>query len=60
MESCDCSAVVSAAAVPVETLIDRFPSSGMITVSARICDSDCSAKSCSISISVWRQYGPNQ
>lgn len=50
MESCDCSAVVSAATVPVETLIDRFPSSGMITVSARICDSNCSVKSCSISI----------
>ncbi|MEH7177663.1 hypothetical protein [Neobacillus vireti] len=55
MESCDCSAVVSAAAVPVETLIDRFPSSGILTVSARICKGDCSAKNCSISI----LYGDN-
>ncbi|MEH7245905.1 hypothetical protein V7114_03830 [Neobacillus niacini] len=55
MESCNCCAVVSATAVPVETLIDHFPSSGMITVSARICDRNCSAKNCSISI----LYGDN-
>ncbi|SDM37170.1 hypothetical protein [Bacillus sp. OK048] len=50
MRSCNCRAVVSAAAIPVDTLIDRFPSSGMITVSARICENQCSAKNCSISI----------
>ncbi|WP_045515752.1 hypothetical protein [Neobacillus niacini] len=50
MESCDCRAKVSATAVPVETLIDRFPSNGMITVTARICDVNCSAKNSFISI----------
>jgi hypothetical protein len=50
MESCNCRAKVSATAVPVETLINRFPSSGIITVSARICDVDCTANNCFISI----------
>jgi hypothetical protein len=50
MESCDCCATVSAAAVPVETLINRFPSNGMITVSARICDVNCSVQNSYISI----------
>ncbi|MEH7111273.1 hypothetical protein V7124_02710 [Neobacillus niacini] len=59
MESCNCSAVVSAAAVPVETLIDRFPSSGLITVSARICDRHCSSKNCSISILYGDHANPN-
>jgi hypothetical protein len=56
MESCDCRATVTATAVPVETLINRFPSSGKITVSARICDVNCSAKNSFISI----LYGDNQ
>ncbi len=59
MTSCDCRAVLSAAAVPVDTLIDRFPSSGMITVSARICDSNCLAKTCSISILYGDQQNPS-
>lgn len=50
MESCNCRAKVSATAVPVETLINRFPSSGIITVSARICDVDCTANNSFISI----------
>lgn len=50
MESCDCRALLSATAVPVETLINRFPSSGIITVSARICDINCSVKNSFISI----------
>jgi hypothetical protein len=50
MESCDCCATVSATAVPVETLINRFPSNGMITVSARICDVNCSVQNSFISI----------
>jgi hypothetical protein len=56
MESCDCRATVTATAVPVETLINRFPSSGKITVSAQICDVNCSAKNSFISI----LYGDNQ
>jgi hypothetical protein len=56
MESCDCRATLSATAVPVETLINRFPSSGMITVSARICDVNCSVKNSYISI----LYGDHQ
>jgi hypothetical protein len=50
MESCNCRAKVTATAVPVETLIDRFISRGIITVSARICDVDCTAKNSFISI----------
>jgi hypothetical protein len=50
MESCNCRAKVTATAVPVETLIDRFTSRGIITVSARICDADCTAKNSFISI----------
>jgi hypothetical protein len=50
MESCNCRAKVTATAVPVETLIDRFTSRGIITVSARICDVDCTAKNSFISI----------
>jgi hypothetical protein len=50
MESCNCRATLSATAVPVETLINRFPSSGMITVSARICEVNCSVKNSYISI----------
>jgi hypothetical protein len=56
MESCDCRATLSATAVPVETLINRFPSSGMITVSVRICDVNCSVKNIYISI----LYGDQQ
>jgi hypothetical protein len=56
MESCDCRATLSATAVPIETLINRFPSSGMITVSARICDINCSVNNCYISI----LYGDHQ
>ncbi|MFP7296599.1 hypothetical protein [Neobacillus niacini] len=56
MESCDCRAAISATAVPVETIINRFPSSGTITVSARICDVNCSAKNSYISI----LYGDHQ
>jgi hypothetical protein len=56
MESCDCRATLSATAVPVETLINRFPSSGIITVSARICDVNCSVKNSYISI----LYGDQQ
>lgn len=56
MESCDCRATLSATAVPVETLINRFPSSGMITVSAQICDVNCSVKNSYISI----LYGDHQ
>jgi hypothetical protein len=59
MESCDCSATVSATAVPVETLINRFPSNGSLTVSARICKSNCSSKSCSISILYGDHLNPN-
>jgi hypothetical protein len=50
MEGCNCHATVSVSAAPVETLIDRFPSSGLITVSARICDVNCSAQNSFISI----------
>lgn len=50
MESCDCCATVSLTAMPVETLINRFPSNGMITVSARICDVNCSVQNSFISI----------
>jgi hypothetical protein len=50
MESCNCRAKVSATAVPIETLIDRFPSSGIITVSAQICDVDCTVNNSFISI----------
>ncbi|WHY03034.1 hypothetical protein [Neobacillus sp. DY30] len=50
MESCNCRASVSATAVPVETLIDRFPSNGIITVSARICNVDCKVNNSYISI----------
>jgi hypothetical protein len=50
MESCDRCATVSLTAVPVETLINRFPSNGMITVSARICDVNCSVQNSFISI----------
>lgn len=56
MESCDCRATLSATAVPVETLINRFPSSGMITVSAQICTVNCSVKNSYISI----LYGDHQ
>jgi hypothetical protein len=55
MESCNCRAKVTATAVPVETLIDRFTSSGIITVSARICDVNCTANNSFISI----LYGDN-
>jgi hypothetical protein len=55
MESCNCRAKVTATAVPVDTLIDRFTSSGIITVSARICDVDCTANNSFISI----LYGDN-
>lgn len=50
MESCNCRENVSATAVPVETLIDRFPSNGIITVSARICDGDCKVNNSYITI----------
>ncbi|WP_419887942.1 hypothetical protein ACN6MT_21335 [Neobacillus niacini] len=50
MESCNCRRNVSATAVPVETLINRFPSCGIITVSARICDVECKANNSFISI----------
>lgn len=50
MEICNCRAKVTATAVPVETLIDRFTSRGIITVSARICKVDCTAKNSFISI----------
>jgi hypothetical protein len=50
MESCDCRATLSATAVPVEPLINRFPSNGMITVSSRICDVNCLVKNSYITI----------
>jgi hypothetical protein len=50
MESCNCRATVTASAVPVETLIDRFSSRGKITISARICEVDCTANNSFISI----------
>jgi hypothetical protein len=55
MESCNCRAKVTATAVPVETLINRFTSNGIITVSARICDVNCTANNSFISI----LYGDN-
>lgn len=50
MVNCERCTKIFASAIPVETLIDRFPSSGEITVSAQICDVACSNQNSFISI----------
>jgi hypothetical protein len=46
---CECSATANGSA-RVSTIIDRFPSSGLLTVFAEICQQDCTLESSIINI----------